>query len=73
MSGAGFLCGTMSPAKTAKPLASSSPTACSSTARTEGSAEVEATASVQPAPRAASTIRRIPGRPGSAPDATSSV
>ena len=73
MSGAGFLCATMSPANTVTARAFSAPTARSSVARTETSAEVEATARVQPAARASATIRAMPGRGGTAPDATRPV
>ena len=73
MSGAGFLCGTMSPANTATARACSAPTARSRVARTEGSAEVEATATGQPAASASATTRSMPGAGGTAPEATSSA
>src|ERR671916_452867 len=60
MSGAGFLRGTMSPARTMKSAARSSPTTCVRTARTDGSADVDATASAQPAAAASSTSRATP-------------
>jgi hypothetical protein len=69
MSGAGFLCATMSPANTLTDRARSAPTACSRVACTETSAEVEATASGQPAARASPKIRAMPGRGGTAPEA----
>ena len=74
MSGAGFLCGTQSPARTAsKRPARSGPTAYSRMAWTAASAEVDATPSFQPASWAAVITRRIPGRGGSLPSATISV
>ena len=73
MSGAGFFRGTMSPANTLTARAFSAPTARSSVTRTEGSADVDATATGQPAASASATMRAMPGRGGTAPDATSSV
>ena len=73
MSGAGFLCGTMSPAKTSTDRAWPVPTARFSVARTDASADVEATATRQPVASASATILAIPERGGTAPDATSPV
>ena len=73
MSGAGFLRGTMLPANTLTARACSAPTACSRVARTEASAEVDATATGQPTASASATTRAMPGRGGTAPEATSSA